>query len=87
MLGQLPSEVVESPASETLKVCLHMVLGNQLWVARLEQGLGPGDLQKSLPTSTPHLKEKKQDCFGIHCICKSVTKDNCSLHLEFFKIL
>lgn len=28
-----------------------MVLGNQLWVVLLEQGVGPADLQKSLPTS------------------------------------
>lgn len=29
----------------------NMVLGNQLWVVLLEQGVGPADLQKSLPTS------------------------------------
>ena len=50
--SRLPGEFVDSPSLEILKSCLDMVLGNQLWVALLEQGLRPDDLQRSLPTST-----------------------------------
>lgn len=31
---------------------LNMVLGSQLWEALLEQGIGPDNLQRSLPIST-----------------------------------
>ena len=43
--------VVESPSLEILQSHLDMVLGNWLSVALLEQGVGPDDLQRSLPTS------------------------------------
>ncbi|PKU45040.1 hypothetical protein llap_4653 [Limosa lapponica baueri] len=36
---RLPREFVDSPSLEILKSCLDMILGNQLWVALLEQGL------------------------------------------------
>ena len=48
----LPREAVESPPLEILKSHLDMVLGSQPWESLLEQGVGPDDLQRSLPTST-----------------------------------
>jgi len=48
---RLPKEVVESPSLLLRKSHLDVVLGSQLWVALLEQGFGPGDFQRSLPTS------------------------------------
>jgi len=45
---RLPTEDVEPPSSEILKSCLDMVLGSWLWVSR---GVGPDDLQRSLPSS------------------------------------
>jgi len=47
----LPREAEKSPFLEIRKSHLGMVLGNQLWVALLEQGVGPGDLQRALPTA------------------------------------
>lgn len=42
---------------------LDIVLGNLLRVALLEQGVGPGDIQRSLPTSTILWKNKnKKNC-------------------------
>ena len=34
----VPREVVASPSLEILRICLDMVLGNQLWMALLGQG-------------------------------------------------
>jgi len=48
---RLLREVVESPSVEILKSCLETVLGNQLWVALLEQGGWTRCSQRSLPTS------------------------------------
>ena len=48
---RLPREVVEAPSLEIFKRQV-MVLGNQLSVALLEQGIGPDDLLRSLSTST-----------------------------------
>ena len=45
---RLPRAVVESPSTEILKSCLDTVLGNRLWVALMEQGVGQGDLQRCL---------------------------------------
>ncbi|KAK4818686.1 hypothetical protein QYF61_017907 [Mycteria americana] len=42
---RLPREVVESPSLEIFKSRLDTVLGNQLWVALLEQEVGADDLQ------------------------------------------
>lgn len=44
--NRLSSKVVEFPSYETIKTQLDMDLSNLLW-----QGVGPGDLQRSLPAS------------------------------------
>ncbi|XP_071659039.1 uncharacterized protein [Patagioenas fasciata] len=49
---RLPREVGESSALEILKSRLDMVLGNQLRESLTEQGAGPDNLQRPLPTST-----------------------------------
>jgi len=45
-------EVVESPSLEIFKTRLDAVLCSLLWVTLLGQGVGLGDPQRSLPTST-----------------------------------
>ena len=46
---RLPREVVESPSLETFKTRLDKVLYSLLWVTLLQQGVGLGDPQRSLP--------------------------------------
>lgn len=50
---RLTQEVVESPCLEIFKSRLDVVTGNKVWVALVDQGLGPDDLHRSRPTSTP----------------------------------
>ncbi|KAK4813029.1 hypothetical protein QYF61_005895 [Mycteria americana] len=45
---RLPREVVESPTLDIIKSHLDTVLGNWLWVALLEQGVGPDGPQSCL---------------------------------------
>jgi len=47
-----PREVVESPSLEIFKPRLNKVLCSLLWVTLLQQGVGLGDPQRSLPTPT-----------------------------------
>jgi len=47
---RLPREVVESPSLEIFKTRLDAVLCSLLWVTLLQQGVGLGDPQRSLPT-------------------------------------
>jgi len=47
----LPREAEKSPFLQIRKSHLGTVLGSQLWVALLEQGVGLGDLQRALPTA------------------------------------
>lgn len=42
---------MEVPSLEIFRSGLDIVLGNLLRPTQLEQGVGPDDLQKSLPTS------------------------------------
>lgn len=49
--ARLLKEVEESPTLEILRSCLQTGLGNRLWVALLEHRAGPGDVQRSVPTS------------------------------------
>ena len=46
---RLPREVVESPSLETFKTRLDTFLCPLLWESLLKQGVGQGDLQRSLP--------------------------------------
>jgi len=46
----LPREVVESPSLEIFQTRLAAVLCSLLWVTLLQQGVGLGDPQRSLPT-------------------------------------
>jgi len=48
----LPREAVESPSLEIFQTRLDAVLCSLLWVTLLQQGVGLGDPQRSLPT--PH---------------------------------
>jgi len=48
--NRLSREAVESPSLETFKTCLDAVLCSLLWVTLLQQGVGLGDPQRSLPT-------------------------------------
>jgi len=50
--NRLPREVVESPSLEIFKPRLDKVLCSLLWVTLLQQGVGLGDPQRSLPTPT-----------------------------------
>ena len=45
-------EVVESPSLEIFQTNLDKVLCSLLWVTLLQQGVGLGDPQRSLPTPT-----------------------------------
>jgi len=47
---RLPREVVESPSLEIFRSCLDKVLCSLLWVTLLQQAVGLGDPQRSLPT-------------------------------------
>ena len=47
---RLPREVVESPSLEIFQPRLDKVLCPLLWVTLLQQGVGLGDPQRSLPT-------------------------------------
>ena len=47
---KVPREVVESPFLETSKLLMGVVTDNGLWVVLFEQGVGPDDPQRSLPT-------------------------------------
>jgi len=47
---RLPREAVESPSLEIVKTCLDVVLCSLLRVTLLQQGVGLGDPQRSLPT-------------------------------------
>ena len=47
---RLPREVVESPSLEIFQPRLDVVLCSLLWVTLLQQGVGLGDPQRSLPT-------------------------------------
>jgi len=47
---RLPREVVKSPSLEIFKTHLDKVLCSLLWVTLLQQGVGPDDPQRSLPT-------------------------------------
>ena len=47
---RLPREVVESPSPEIFKTHLDKVLCSLLWVTLLQQAVGLGDPQRSLPT-------------------------------------
>jgi len=47
---RLPREVVESPSLEIFQTCLEKVLCSLLWVTLLQQGVGLGDPQRSVPT-------------------------------------
>jgi len=49
---RLPGEVVESPSLEIFQPCLEKVLCSLLWVTLLQQGVGLGNPQRSLPTPT-----------------------------------
>jgi len=49
---RLPREAVESPSLEIFQTCLDAVLCSLLWVTLLQQGVGLGDSQRSLPTPT-----------------------------------
>jgi len=49
---RLPREVVESPSLELFETRLDKVLCGLLWVTLLQQGVGLGDPQRSLPTPT-----------------------------------
>lgn len=48
---RFPKEIFDSWSLEITESCLDIVVGGLFWIAELEQGLGPGDLQCSLPTS------------------------------------
>jgi len=58
---RLPREVVESPSLEILKSHLDAVLCSLLWVTLLQQWVGLGDPQRSLPPP------------NILCFCDSVS--------------
>jgi len=49
---RLPREAVESPSLEIFQPRLDTVLCSLLWVTLLQQGVGLGDPQRSLPTPT-----------------------------------
>ena len=49
---RLPRGAVESPSLEIFQTCLDAVLCSLLWVTLLGQGVGLGDLQRSLPNPT-----------------------------------
>ena len=50
--NRLPREVVDSPSLEIFKTRLEKILCSLLWVTLLQQGVGLGDPQRSLPTPT-----------------------------------
>lgn len=52
----LPTEPVGCPSLEMLRSCLDVVLGRWLWMALLEQGVGPEALQRALPSSATSAK-------------------------------
>lgn len=52
----LPTEPVGSPSLEMLRSCVDVVLGRWLWMALLEQGVGPEALQRALPSSATSAK-------------------------------
>jgi len=47
---ELPREAVESPSLDIFQPRLDKVLCSLLWVTLLQQGVGLGDPQRSLPT-------------------------------------
>jgi len=49
---RLPREAVESPSLEIFQPRLDKLLYSLLWVTLLQQGVGLGDPQRSLPTPT-----------------------------------
>ena len=49
---RLPRGAVESPSLEIFQPRLATVLCSLLWVTLLQQGVGLGDPQRSLPTPT-----------------------------------
>lgn len=49
---RFPKEIFESWSLEIIESCLDIVVGGLFSSAELGQGLGPDDLQWSLPTST-----------------------------------
>lgn len=48
--NKLPRVIVESPSPQICKTCLDTILGNLLERHCLSMEVGPGDLQRSLPT-------------------------------------